>query len=174
MNVRPGALAGNHTPLDPTDVAVSQDDATAVVVNGLPDGDLDTHVAWVAEGGDCDEASERADVVWARYEYDGTVNPADLSRRLREATLSRSQVGETDGLGEAVNADTGETTQPGDPLPLIEQDNGEPLTPTSGDDSDEVAPESTDTLDVLHDGTGDAVEPQNSTGSDDGGNTDDF
>lgn len=31
------------------------------------------------------------------------------------------------GTGDAVNADTGEVTQPGDPLPVIEQTDGDPL-----------------------------------------------
>jgi hypothetical protein len=36
---------------------------------------------------------------------------------------------DTAGTGEAVNADTGEVTPPGHPLPTIEQQDGEPLTP---------------------------------------------
>lgn len=42
----------------------------------------------------------------------------------------------TAGTGEAVNADTGEVTQPGQPLPTIEQQGGELLDPATPDPQD--------------------------------------
>lgn len=42
---------------------------------------------------------------------------------------------DTAGTGPAVNAETGEVTQPGEPLPAIAQDGGTPLEPDAGDDA---------------------------------------
>lgn len=45
---------------------------------------------------------------------------------------------DTAGTGPAVNAETGEVTQPGEPLPVIEQAVGEPIPPLEEPQSEEL------------------------------------
>lgn len=158
-NVRPGALAGNLTPLDPADAEVPQDDDTVAndpleqdpVGVEVPAGDLETRLAWVRESEDADARSARASALWAHEQAsDPDGDHEQLADQLRRAVYRHDEVegeleeSETAGTGEAVNAETGEVTQPGDPLPTIEQADGDTLQPASGDDTDPVAPESSD------------------------------
>lgn len=186
-NVRPGALAGNLQPLHPdeplgiADAHIGDDpgalgsaDVTGVVV---PVGDLDARIEWIGEAEDSVEAALRADAIWQHENAaDPDVDKEALAERLRVAVygtiateVPAVEVQDSEP-GEAVNADTGEVTQPGDPLPESEQDGGDPLPPASGDDSAPAFPEPTDDTNGAQAPDQGTDEGQNSTGSDDGGN----
>lgn len=183
-NVRPGALAGNLQPLHPEPTEESEvegndvdvldaHDVTGVVV---PTGDLDARLAWVSEAADTAEAALRADAIWQHETAsDPDSDKATLAASLREAVAAVIDGTEdnTDGDSEAVNADTGQVTQPGDPLPPIEQQEGTPLPASSGDDSDPAVSEPTGDPVAAQDSDQGTDEGQNSTGSDDVGNASD-
>lgn len=93
----------------------------------VPEGDLDARVLWVSEAGDQDEARERANALYEHEKAAGDTDLEALSGRLTTAVYSRPVSGELvedDGIagtGPAVNAETGEVTQPGEALPPFEQ-----------------------------------------------------
>lgn len=175
-NVRPGALAGNLQPLhpEPTDDVAEAPAPLGDVV--APEGDLDARLAWVSEAEDVAEATARADAIW---QHENDTNPdvdrETLSAQLRAAVHGSATIevpgveADTDGQGAAVNADTGEVTEPGDPLPPIEGQDGDPL-PATGDDNGTAASEPTDGENAAQGADGEPDKGQNSTGSDDGGN----
>lgn len=73
----------------------------------------------VVEVDDNDAAFVEVDSPGALVAVDGEDSPAPVEGVVVES--------ETAGTGEAVNAETGEVTAPGEPLPVIEQADGEPI-----------------------------------------------
>lgn len=166
-NVRPGAVSGlDHVLLAP-DAAVaaeSPDEDEAGV--DVPDGDLDSRIAWVKDTDDDTERSERADAVWAAESAANTDEDhlSDVAQKLRDAvngtteaiaaqegndTLGEPVSGEaveseTAGTGGAVNAETGQETAPGEPLPPVEQTDGEPLGEPDSQEDENVNGEADD------------------------------
>jgi hypothetical protein len=157
--------------LDP-DTADDADEPTSPEepdTEALPDGDVDAKVAWVDAAEDQDTASSRADKVyaWAAESGPSPEYLSDLSAKLRRAVYGEPETkpesaadlqvapdSEVPGTvevtagtpGPAENAETGEVTQAGEPLPTIEQEGGTPLDPPDAIDSpaaEDAAQEST-------------------------------
>lgn len=121
---------------------VTPDMPAHIVGVEVPEGDLETRLGWVREAEPA-ERGTRADAIWYHEQAAG-LSDADkevLSVALRQAVYHdggdpletiQGQVveSETAGTGPAINAETGEVTQPGDPLPPVEGDpDGTPLMP---------------------------------------------
>jgi len=160
-NVRPGAKSGlDHTVIGSDALAPDVDDDEPLEV---PDGDLDSQIAWVAAAEDQGEAHDRADAVYTKQEDDGADGGSleALSARLREAVYGTgdgegedpqeggdsglqsdpgSEVAgsleETDGQGDAENAETGEVTPAGEPLPEVQDQGGEPIDSPAAEEGD--------------------------------------
>lgn len=149
-NVRPGALSGlSYAPLMSQDDAQGPVDGPADPAAGdpllyvgvgaqivVPAGDLTDRLFWVAAPDEEEIRKAYADAVYEMYLASGADEGevAILSGLLQRAVYERTvavdgEAGETDGIGEAVNADTGEVTAPGDPLPPIEDTDGTVLVP---------------------------------------------
>lgn len=158
-NVRPGAKSGidhiviGSDALDP-DASMGEEAEEEADTDPMPEGDFDARMAWVREAEDQETASARADKVYDAYRDDDTVT--DLGAQLRAAVYGDSGgqgqesdlaadpasevpgevvVSQTAGTGPAENVDTGQVTQPGEPLPdAPNQGDGEPLSDQAGDD----------------------------------------
>lgn len=88
----------------------------------VPAGTLEERLTWVSEGDTSEEKTRRADVIWQHEtEADPEADKAALSEQLRNAVYGNGETVDSDtaDTGEAVNADTGEVTAPGDDLPEI-------------------------------------------------------
>lgn len=141
-NVRPGAISGlDHVLLSPDAAAADESPDEDEAGVEVPDGDLDYRLAWVKDAEDDTERSERADAVWAAESAANTDEDhlSDVAQKLRDAVngtteaiaaqegneaLGEPVVGEiveseTAGTGGAVNAETGQETAPGEPLPEV-------------------------------------------------------
>lgn len=157
-NVTPGAKSG----LAHEVIGSAAQDAYDATNDGegdeqleVPAGDLESRLAWAAEPEDVDERHDRADAIYAHEEAAGDTDLDELRSRLTlavygeaSATVPATQVipgeeAQTDGpVGDAENAETGEVTPAGEPLPpgpddgtgnaLSEPSSGEPA-PEAGD-----------------------------------------
>jgi hypothetical protein len=161
-------------------------DHTVIGSNALADaGDRAEALAWVTAGEDDDETRERADAVWAKFSDDDAESEtnAALAADLRsavygEGTAEPNGQGESDDTGLSVaadsqvpgtveqtegtpgpaeeNADTGQVTQSGEPLPDAPAgDDAQPI-PAQGIEGDgrDGSP-----LDADQDGKVDAANP---------------
>lgn len=115
----------------PEDDEDAPDPAPSVEVpDGLEGEALEAWVSGDAVEGDETENPERWAAYLARREAAG-LEP------LQPATITGAATITTTGAGEAVNLDTGEVTQPGQPLPTVEGTGGTPLSPPQpGADAD--------------------------------------
>lgn len=162
-NVRPGAVSGlDHQLLDPTAAAAAElDTATTERV----EVDVDAELVRISGLDDETERRDAADALWKHQTKDDpNADYSELADAIRVAVYGESRSAEeiagetveseTAGTGDAENAETGEVTPGGEPLPTIEQDGGEQLDPadeTPGDATED------DTTDDEQDGSPDAT-----------------
>lgn len=123
-NVSPGARSGiDHTVIgsaaqDAHDAQQDAADPEDEDPTGTDDGTTPDPAEQDTEGSDDGTTPDAADQPTEGSD-DGTAEEGTV--------VGESVESDTAGTGEAVNADTGEVTAPGDQLPTIEQEDGTPL-----------------------------------------------